>query len=441
MTAAPPFPPSRPRRATSSATTPRSSTLGELDDQTTNGAHPELATEAAIESDPDSPVLRASEMAFADDLTNVFGDEAGQTTDGETAGSPDADRADDSRPPAGAVAASGVPFLASARPTSEEIPFTGVTAFRGDGQGYGWLSRVRVALETSWFRSRRTLSTLGAVAGVLGIAGIALYFLANAIVSNSVSSPEGVPHTPTTATSSPNYVATEAPYVTDPPQTHTTTTTTTAPPRRRTTEAPTTTTGASVLPPTSEPTTTDPAGPSITAPSTTDVLPTTTLPFTTLTLPPPTFETTTTKRTTTTRGTTTTRRTTTTVASSTTVDVTTTAPTTEPPTTADTEPPVDTGPPTILSLDVVSLQKRRASINYTADQCVATRFTLSGSDGSTQQGSSPGYDPAVSCDTGWNLNFRNATGLNPGTSYVLTVWIKALNNRNTSAQLSFTTPV
>ena len=96
--------------------------------------------------------------------------------------------------------------------------------------------------------------------------------------------------------------------------------------------------------------------------------------------------------------------------------------------------------PQILSAEVVTLRERRASVVYTANQCVATRFSLAGSDGTAKQGRSRGFDPDVFCDTAWRLDFTGRDGLKPDTSYVLSIWIKGASGEVASSQLSFTTP-
>lgn len=97
--------------------------------------------------------------------------------------------------------------------------------------------------------------------------------------------------------------------------------------------------------------------------------------------------------------------------------------------------------PRIVSLDVVRVDRRSASVSYSSDQCVATQFMLSGSDGTAQQGSSPGFDPDVRCSRSWNLDFRGSWQLQPGTDYVLRVWVKGDGADLTdTAQVSFSTP-
>jgi hypothetical protein len=128
---------------------------------------------------------------------------------------------------------------------------------------------------------------------------------------------------------------------------------------------------------------------------------------------------------------------------------TTSAPTTaEPPPDPPVEPPSEPAktaqvldpPPTISKPKVVSLDADRASVSYSSDHCVATRFRLSGSDGSRQTGSSDGYDAAVHCSTAWNLDFVGASGLVPGVSYGLTVWVKSVAGQTARDSVSFTTP-
>jgi hypothetical protein len=96
--------------------------------------------------------------------------------------------------------------------------------------------------------------------------------------------------------------------------------------------------------------------------------------------------------------------------------------------------------PPSASLNVASVGRRSARIRVNSNQCVATRFVLSGSDGSGQEGSTSGFNPAVSCSSGWNLNFAGSSRLTAGTSYTLTVWVKAVDSQLTnSASISFST--
>ena len=109
-------------------------------------------------------------------------------------------------------------------------------------------------------------------------------------------------------------------------------------------------------------------------------------------------------------------------------------------------PPIDPGAaaaesaPRMLSMQTVDITETSAGVSYNSDQCVATQFTLTGSDGSVQQGSSPGFNPDVSCALGWRLDFIGRNGLEPETDYVLSVTIKARSNdATTTAQISFST--
>ncbi|MGB5756064.1 MAG: hypothetical protein WBM50_04050, partial [Acidimicrobiales bacterium] len=247
------------------------------------------------------PTDRHPSVVFADDQTDVFGDGDGQLDDDldhqEWAHYPVRDR--ESSPVGAAALAAGVdprgPTFIATGIADQEIPFTGVSRNRQSAEPLTWLDKTRVAVEVAWFRSRRSLASLAAVLGLLAIAGIAMYFVAREISSTEAEA-EGVPQNPTTETSSPNYVPTDAPFVTDPPLTHTTTTTTTtAAPRRRattpatarTTTAPATTARST----TARQTAPDPGSPTTAQPppgsgSTVEVLPPTNPPSTEN--PPPT---------------------------------------------------------------------------------------------------------------------------------------------------------
>ncbi len=434
--------------------------------------------EAPLPAPDLEPAHASAGVAFSDDLTEVFGD--GPTPADEL------DDRDELAVPAAAMSVGPVlsPF---SDPRAEEIPFTGVGRVRVGAEPQSWLAKAQVATEVFWFRTRRSLASSAAVLGVVAIAAVAVFVVAREIQTSETEA-EGSPFTPTTATSPVSFLPPSnlaRPVATFPSDLPNTTTTKPAP--RRTS---TSTTALAASPTTAAPTTAPPTtkGGSTTV-KTTEVLPTT-APSTTVRLttvkPPSTVATTrrttttrritTTRRTTTTRRVTTTRRTTTTrptttrrtttTRPTTTRRTTTTRPTTAPttvtlpttaPTTATTvesssttgsevtppsiqNPATSPAKPKVVSIEAVGVASRSATVSYTSDQCVATQFTLNGSDGSVQTGSSPGFNPDANCALGWQLDFKGRNGLKPKTDYVLAVTIKARGSElTTSSQVSFTT--
>ena len=408
--------------------TPNETTNGTAND--TSGITSHTAGDTLAPSPPILPTTRPTgrqpSVVFADDQTDVFGDGDGRSDD-------DLDhqewthypaRGRDSSPVGAAALVAGVdpsgPTFIADSIADHDIPFTGVTRNRHSAEPLTWLDKTRVAVEVAWFRSRRSMASLAAVLGLLAIAGIAMYFVAREISSTETEA-EGVPQNPTTETSSPNYVPTDAPFVTDPPLTHTTTTiATSAPPRRRATTPATarstTARATTARSTTARQTAPDPGSPTTAQPpagsgSTVEVLPPTNPPSTAN--PPPTTK---------------------------------PPATTSPPQTAP--PPGDGGDraangadgdlaaavqgvqaamveaPNIVTFDVVAVARRSASIRYTSDQCVATQFVLSGGDGSIQRGSSAGFDAENHCSRVWNLDFTGSWALEPATTYTLDVVVK-----------------
>ncbi|MEM7325115.1 MAG: hypothetical protein AAF531_18645 [Actinomycetota bacterium] len=181
-----------------------------------------------------SPVAVDTPAAlYADDITDIFGDDPGPEFEPVEAD-------EDGRVPALAGAAAGiagVPFINSEPVPVEDIPFRGVSG-AGDtamATAPGWFSRLRVAIEVAWFQSRRNLASGAAVLGLLAIAGVVVYFGANEIRSSVETGAEGVLHTPSTV-ADPEYVPTDGPFLIEVPATNSTTTTT----RPRLSRAPTT---------------------------------------------------------------------------------------------------------------------------------------------------------------------------------------------------------
>lgn len=307
--------------------------------------------------------------------------------------------------PIGAAASAAPPFVDVGGPAEAgEIPFRNVGRVRSSGEPDGLLPRFRVAAEMFWFRSRRTVSTLAAVLGLVAIVAVVVFFAARELrTATSSVKTDGVAPEETTTTGAPS-VVTESPFVTDVPLTDRTTTTAPPPTRRRTTAAPAPAPTAAPVPdPGPDPTTVEP-------------------PTTVVEVTPP--------------------------------------PVTEPPITVEPPPPTEEPPPVvpppdpgddddaalalglapaILAPKVVSLGRTRAAVSYSSDQCVATRFELSGSNGSLQTGSSGGYDASVHCSTAWNLDFAGSSGLSPGVSYGLTLWVKGVSGLTDRTGLSFTT--
>ncbi len=407
---------------------------------------PTLPTERSID--------HHASVVFADDQTDVFGDGDQWSDDelDEPEWVPYPDRRREAMPTAatalagagaGAVVDPTTPTFAGNGLADQEIPFTGVTRHRHSAEPLTWLDKTRVAAELAWFRSRRSMASLAAVLGLLAIAGIAVYFVAREISSTETEA-EGVPLSPTTETSSPKYVATDAPFVTDPPQTQTTTTTTTttAAPRRR---AATAATARTTTPAPAPPATVRPPETSTTSGTggTGEVLPPTKPPSSTANPPPTTGPPATTQSTAPAQTATASRR-----------GRQTTAPTQTAPPSDDDEAAGGGGNdavavqdvqsavarvPSILTLEVVDLGRRSAAIRYTSDQCVATRFVLSGG-GATRRGSSPGFDVENRCSTVWNLDFTGPWALRPASTYTLEVVVKGQSDQLTDrSRITFTT--
>ena len=388
-------------------------------------------------SDTDSSPGQNTVVFYADDETHIFPD---TTDEPETIGTDDTDRQPRETVAAASAAAAMPPF--GPLPTGgagEEIPFP-TPSVRYGVEHVSLIRRLAIRAEVAWFNSRRRLSNLAAVLGVLAIAAIAVYFGARELQRESVETDRGLPITPTTTTEP--RASRNAPVITDLPDTNPTTTR--APARRASTTRPPTT----VAPTTAAPTTTTTEAPTTTEEeeTTTTRRRFTTRPTTTVA---PTTETTAEQTTTTRRRPNTTRRTTTTRAT-----------TTEPPTTVDEttttedpeedDPPVTeaeveqlpfVAPPSIDAPRVAELTSTSASVTYTSDRCVATRFVLAGDDGSRLSGSSPEFDPTISCSTAWNLDFSGSNDLSPGTGYSLTVWVRAEDSGLTAnSRVTFRTP-
>jgi hypothetical protein len=304
---------------------------------------------------------------------------------------------------------------------SESVPFPNAGRVRPGVDHDGPLGGLRVRAELLWYRSRRSVSTVAALLGLLGIVAIVLYFAAREIRSttNSVET-DVVPQQLTTATSSPDFVATDAPFVTDVPPDHQPTTTTTA--RTRPREAPSTATtsegvitGSTVIevtPPT------DPAAPTTGRTATTAEA-----------TPPTTTEDRSTARG---RG----RRTTTTQRASTTGEV------LPPPPAGEDASAGPSGPvaPALTTPRVIALASTTATLVYSSDECVATRFRLTGSDGSSQTGTSTDYDASIQCSASWRLDFGGSSGLLPGVAYTLAVSVKNVAGLAAASRVDFTTP-
>lgn len=401
----------------------------------------------------------ASDPAFENDLTDVFGDSTDRPN-------PDAFVPGQGSPGAydGMLAPDGTPL--------EEVPFRGVNPVRKTVDSPTPLDRVRTAAEVFWFRSRRSVATSAALFGLLVIVGIVIYFLAQEVRSSSKIAAEGISQTTTTIQTNVTQLATNVPSVTAPP----TQLTTTLPPRRparavvppeqadadeedgEATDGDDDAQNGSdsdrlsddennqddgdsvgegdgengkgknddgdrgngrdrdeVLPPNAGPPddetpTTEPDGPAgpTTAPPATEAPEATEPPQ----VEPPETD----------------------------------PPETSPPTNEDeVQPPKnddDEQPepqrPTV-SLSVGSIGKRSASVALVSDQCVAVRYVLSGDDGSTSRNQTSGYNPAAQCSNGWNFGF-DGSELSEDTSYRLKVWVKALDTELTrSTEISFST--
>jgi len=419
------------------------------DSLTTDGLTDDHAVEELLVDDgpfltPTPPQMPARDGApsLDEDPTSVFPEDELDgappwVDDGDLAVRPD----DNGSPP---------PFLDPDR--SEAIPFPNMNGVRNRVDDHSWQARAKTGLALFWFRTRRRVATLLALLGLAAIVAIVVLFAAREIQSVTTSvDTEGVPLPLTTATTSANFVSTDAPFITDVPPSFQPTTASTA--RRRaattTTEAPTT--AAPVTTTTAAPTTT--RAPSTTvasteAPSTTERERTTT----TRRGRPTTTErerTTTTRRgrpTTTIPTTETTRRTTTEVL-----------PTTSTTSDDDDDDDDDDGAqedqrnrgrgqsraavaPALSAPTLVSLSSTTASVTYSSDLCVATRFQLAGTDGSVQSGSSRGYEASIQCSSAWNLDFRGSSGLVPGVAYTLSLTIKGPLGQTVSDSLQFTTP-
>ena len=394
--------------------------------------------------EPPAPPQRRADPVFTGDLSPILEDDT---------------RAPDAGGRAGASAPAGLP-PADRSFSGDELPFPATPRARVDTQPDSLVERAWVAIELAWFRRRRGLASLAAVLGVLAIAAVAMAVVARELGSRRTET-EGVPVAPSTI---PDVVPapTAVPFVIDPPQTNTTTTTTAAPRRRATRPA----TSASTAPTatTAGPATTGPTTPSThssevlppTSPGGTDDEPTATAPTT----QPPTTEQRTTRR----RGRpNTTRRSPTTEDATDTPGGTSDDETTPPPDDADrhrTDPPSATttrsgdddslseaaasaaaslSAPALSPLRVSGVGRRTATVTYSSDQCVATRFTLAGAD-AVQRGSSPGFDPAAECWTAWRLDFGGSSALRPDTAYTLRIWVRAeTDGPVSSAEVSFRT--
>ncbi len=394
-----------------------------------------LVDEAPVEA-PTPPQMpaRTSAPAIDEDPTSVFPDD---DLDAAPPWVDDGDLAD--RPDGGAAAP---PFLDPDR--SEAIPFPNMNRVRNRSDDHSWQARARTGLALFWFRTRRRLATILAVLGLAAIVAIVVLFAARELQSATTSlDTEGVPLPQTTAPSTTRFVSTDAPFITDVPPSFQSTTASTSRRRAATTVAPTTgppaTTSTTAAPTTRPPSTTVA---STEASTTTERERTTT----TRRGRPTTTER---DRTTTTRRgrPTTTERPTTQTTRRTTTEVLPTTPTTEDDDETDEEEGRNrsqgrsrAAAPALNAPAVVSLSSTSASITYSSDLCVATRFQLAGTDGSVQSGSSRGYDASVQCSSAWNLDFRGSSGLVPGVAYTLSLTIKGPLGGTASDSLQFTTP-
>ncbi len=397
--------------------------------------------ESVLAPTPPQMPARATPPSLDEDPTSIFPEDDLDAAppwveEGDLAVRPDSD----GPPP---------PFLDPDR--SEAIPFPNMNGVRNRIDDHSWQARAKTGLALFWFRTRRRVATLLALLGLAAIVAIVVLFAAREIQSVTTSvDTEGVPLPLTTATTSANFVSTDAPFITDVPPSYQPTTASTA--RRRaatTTEAPTT--AAPVTTTTAAPTTRPPS----TTVATTEAPPTTERERTTTTRR---RRPTTTERerpTTTRRGRPTTTRapTTTETTRRTTTEVLPTTPTT---TNDDDDDDDDDGAqnddqrnrgrsraavaPALSNPTLVSLSSTGASVTYSSDLCVATRFQLAGTDGSIQSGSSRGYEASIQCSSAWNLDFRGASGLVPGVAYTLSLTIKGPLGQTASDSLQFTTP-
>lgn len=331
--------------------------------------------------------------------------------------------------------------LVAVRADADGIPFRTVAPVRNGVEPRGWLARTRHWAELRWYRSRRTVTTAAAVLGLAGIAAIAVFFLAREFRSSGGTATDGVPLAPTTVETETGRSPPDGPLVTvttdgDPAAgapassgaasggggpTATTAPTTTA---RGPTEAPDDDRGSAGE--------TDDRGPSLAGEGDGHVSGD--------------------SGTVGGGGTSGTRPAETTAAVETTSSAQTSSTAGPSPTTGSADEDdggngdgddqrMSSSPPTIASLRVTRLRSEQATLAYSSDQCVATRFVLSGGDGSTQEGSSRGYDPTLQCSRAWNLDFSGPTSLRPNTSYVLEIWVKAEGTNLTSqSSISFRTP-
>ncbi len=391
----------------------------------------EAPSTSGDDSSDDSDLLIAagSAVAFEHDLTDVFGEQPQTTPDlpspngfvpGEGVESGGFD---------GVVGPDGQPL--------EDVPFRGVTKVRAPLEAPNFIDRTRTAAEMMWFRRRRSVATSAAMFGILAIVAVVIFFLAKEVRTSTQIEAEGISQTTTTLRTEITQLEANVPTVTAAP----TTTTTAAP--RRVTQPPVTEAAADDASTGDEdgdedsndedPSTTEKPQGNTDDPKDDDgddddddtpnggpAGPTTV----TTAAPPPTEP----------------------PAPSTTGGPATTAPpATEPPgpaTTATTAAPPTTEPPAALprpslSADVISISKRGATAAISSDQCVAVRYVLTGDDGSTEQSSTPGYDPAIECSTAWNVPFA----LSEDTDYTLKVWVKAVDTEKTrSKTVRFSTP-
>lgn len=348
---------------------------------------------------------------------------------------------------AGTAGTAPPPFMDTGR--SEVIPFPNVLGTRPKNRGEVHPSSFWLRAELLWFGSRRTIATTAAVLGLAAIIAIVILVAAREIRSSSGRVlTEGAPTPLTTATSNPDFVATQAPFITDVPPGFDPEDVAPPPaPRpagRRSTTAPSpaeqTTAGDGTASSSSQTTgtaeTTETTGTTESKPASSATTTETTV--TTI------EETTTTKKRGNGRRPTTSEATTTTTVTTTTTTETTVLPT-EPPT----EPTIDDDMaaarqaatvPALIGPTLLSLSGSAATVAYSSDTCVATRFRLTGSDGSSQTDTSSAYDADIHCSTAWNLAFDGSSGLDPGVTYSLAVTVKNSSGLTSSRTLTFTTP-
>ncbi len=291
---------------------------------------------------------------------------------------------------------------------STGIPFPNLTVAGGSGSTRTVLSPIWEAVERVWFRGRRTSTSAGAVLGAAGIAAILVLFVAREIRSSGETATEELPSSPETSQATTTTAGQASSTPTDP----------ISPDDDFEATAPAPGTGLDQR-----------RAPDTTAVEEADVTEAPTAPPTEAAPPPEPPP----------------QDVTTTIAA---VDATATTEvtTSDPPDVAD--PAVDSGagetadsPPTISSLRVTRLEAQGATVTYGSDQCVATRFVLSGDDGDTQSGASRNFDPSQQCSGSWNLDFSGPTMLAPDTSYTLQIWVKAENTNLVSrSSISFRTP-